>query len=398
VASSLPLPVAGVRLGTAGAAIKESGRDDVLVIDVTERAACSVVFTRNLFCAAPVIVARRHLGARRPRLLLCNSGNANAGTGVEGVNDALATCRALSRLAGCPAEAVLPFSTGVIGERLPLSAVLEAIPLAYARRSEAGWEAAARAIMTTDTRPKVHSARVPISGVGVTVTGIAKGAGMIHPNMATMLAFIATDAYIAPPALDRCLREAVERTFNRITVDGDTSTNDACVLIASGHVPLPGGGAEIPAELTEAVRSTCAALAEAIVRDGEGATKYISVEIEGGRTEAECLIIARAVAGSPLVKTACHACDPNWGRILAAVGRSAPEDLQIGAVSIHINGVPVVACGKRADSYTEAQGRLAMAPPDIALRIGLARGHARAVVSTCDLSAEYVRINAEYRS
>lgn len=394
--TSIPLPIAGVRLGTAGAGIKTPGRDDVLVIELAEEAACVAVFTQNRCCAAPIIVARRHLAAGRPRLLLCNSGNANAGTGAEGVMDALASCRALAELAGRPPEAVLPFSTGVIGERLPMPALLEAIPGAYARRGEAGWEAAARAIMTTDTRPKVYTARVPIAGVTVSVTGIAKGAGMIHPNMATMLAFIATDARIAGPALERCLREAVAMSFNRITVDGDTSTNDACVLIASGQVPLPVEG--VPAALGEAIGSACAALAEAIVRDGEGATKYIAIEVVGGRSEAECLAIARAVAGSPLVKTACHASDPNWGRILAAVGRSAPGDLEVGDLSIRINGVEVVSDGKRAGGYTEEQGCEAMAAPDLHIRIGLALGSARAEVYTCDLSAEYVRINAEYRS
>jgi glutamate N-acetyltransferase/amino-acid N-acetyltransferase len=332
---------------------------------------------------------------------LINSGNANAGTGARGREAALATCRRLAEAGNCAVEAVLPFSTGVIGEPLPVALIEGAIPKAMDALSKNGWPAAARAIMTTDTVPKGCSRVVQIGGCPVTITGIAKGAGMIHPDMATMLAFIATDAAVHPALLDCCLRHAVELTFNRITVDGDTSTNDACVLVATGKAAHPLieniRGAEYDA-FQAGVMEVCLHLAHAIVRDGEGATKFIGVKVAGGKTEEECLQAARAVALSPLVKTAFFASDPNWGRILAAVGRAGIADLAIPGVSIHLDEVCIVRDGARAQDYTEAQGRTVMARPDITVSIELGRGAARATVWTCDLSYDYVRINAEYRT
>jgi glutamate N-acetyltransferase/amino-acid N-acetyltransferase len=394
-----PLPVQGIRLGTAGAAIKREGRDDVLVIEAAEGAACAAVFTRNAFCAAPVVVAREHL-ASRPRWLLVNSGNANAGTGTKGLEDARATCRSLAELAGGKPEEVLPFSTGVIGEYLPVDKIAAALPAALRTLDEANWEKAARAIMTTDTRPKLASRRVELGGTAVAVTGIAKGAGMIHPDMATMLAFIATDARIDPASLQACLAEAVECSFNRITVDGDTSTNDACVLLASGaagHVELGRDDPAFPA-FAAAVREVCDELAEAIVRDGEGATKLIRIVVEEALDAREAHTVAKTVAHSPLVKTAFFASDPNWGRILAAVGRAGCEGLDIDRVSIWLGEVRIVENGGRAAAYTEAAGAAVMARDDILIRIALGRGTATQRVLTCDFSYDYVRINAEYRT
>jgi glutamate N-acetyltransferase/amino-acid N-acetyltransferase len=394
-------PVEGVRLGTVCAGIKRRDRDDVTILEICEGAHAAAVFTRNLFRAAPVEVAREHLRKTSPRFLLINSGNANAGTGTRGREDALATCVRLAEAGNCPVEAVLPFSTGVIGEPLPVALIEGAIPKAVDALSRNGWQAAAKAIMTTDTVPKGCTRVVQIGGCPVTITGIAKGAGMIHPDMATMLAFIATDAAVHPAVLDRCLHSAVEQTFNRITVDGDTSTNDACVLVATGKAAL------LPIEHTQGmeyealqagVMEVCLHLAHAIVRDGEGATKFIGIKVTGGRTEEECLQIARAVALSPLVKTAFFASDPNWGRILAAVGRAGVADLEIQGVTIHLDEICIVRDGARALDYTEAQGRMVMARPDITVSIDLGRGTAYATVWTCDFSYDYVRINAEYRT
>jgi glutamate N-acetyltransferase/amino-acid N-acetyltransferase len=332
---------------------------------------------------------------------LINSGNANAGTGQGGLENALATCQHLAEAAGCSADGILPFSTGVIGEPLPVSLIQAAIPKALDALSPDGWSAAARAIMTTDTVPKGYSQVIHLDGRPVVITGIAKGAGMIHPNMATMLAFIGTDAAVDPTVLGACLRHAAERTFNRITIDGDTSTNDACVLMATGRAGTPrivarqGPGYEV---FQAAVTEVCWHLAHAVVRDGEGATKFISVQVEGGRTEEECLQVARVVALSPLVKTAFFASDPNWGRILAAVGRAGLDDLVIEEVSIHLDEVCIVRGGARAEEYTEAEGRRVMARRDVAITIALGRGEAYATVWTCDFSYDYVRINAEYRT
>jgi glutamate N-acetyltransferase/amino-acid N-acetyltransferase len=391
--------VNGVRLGSACAGIKRNDRDDLVVIEAAEGSVCAAVFTRNALCAAPVIVARDHLG-HRPRWLLVNSGNANAGTGQRGLDDARRTCRALGRLTGSPAEQVLPFSTGVIGEYLPVEKVESALPEALSSLGETGWVRAARAIMTTDTRPKGASRTLDLGGVPVTVTGIAKGAGMIHPDMATMLAFIATDANVEQASLQACLSEAVDGSFNLITVDGDTSTNDACVLLATGAAGNPvlnRESADFPL-LSRAVREVCEALAEAIVRDGEGATKLMRIDVEEARNEAEARQVAKTIAHSPLVKTAFFASDPNWGRILAAIGRSGCADLDISRVSIWLGNEPIVENGGRAASYSEEAGRAVMSQNDILIRVALGRGSARQRVLTCDLSYDYVRINAEYRT
>ncbi len=395
-------PITGVRLASTCAGIQRHDRDDLVLIEIAAGGRCAAVFTRNAFCAAPVEVARRHLLGRTPsRYLLINSGNANAAMGELGLEDALSSCRRTGEIMGCAPEEVLPFSTGVIGKRLPVERIEQALPALRDALSDSGWEAAARAIMTTDTVPKACSVAVQAAGQAVHVTGIAKGAGMIHPDMATMLAFIATDAAIAAPLLKRCLSEAVTRSFNRISVDGDTSTNDACVLIATGHSRAPPmTGVESPgyAAVGEAIAAVCIHLAQAIVRDGEGATKFVSIEVSGGRNEAECLLVARTVAGSPLVKTALFASDPNWGRIAAAVGRAPIPDLEARTVSIAINECTVLEHGAPAAGYTEQQGREALAGREVAIRVALGRGEARSTVWTCDLSHDYVSINADYRS
>jgi len=395
------LPVAGIRLGVAQAGIKYAGRDDLLIMEAAPGSTAAAVFTRNAFCAAPVTLARLHLGHAEPRYLLVNSGNANAGNGLQGLADARRTCHALAERAGCAAEAVLPFSTGVIGMPLPVERMEKALPAALAGLSEDGWPPAARAIMTTDTLPKGLSLQRAIGGEGITVTGIAKGAGMIRPDMATMLAFLATDAKVSRPVLQRCLEDAVARSFNRITVDGDTSTNDACVLVATGQstvAALERPAGEAYAALSSAVSEVCTHLAQAVVRDAEGATKFITVTVEGGASEAECLAVAYSVAHSPLVKTAFFASDPNWGRILAAVGRAGLEGLDIGRIRIALGDVVIVDSGGRSGTYTEAQGRAVMGEAEIHIRISLGRGEASATVWTSDLSYEYVRINAEYRT
>lgn len=393
------LPVPGIRLGAAAAGIKRRDRDDLLVIEAVPGATCAAVFTRNAFCAAPVVIARQHL-ASSPRWLLINSGNANAGTGDQGLADALATCRMLADLAGGSAEAILPFSTGVIGEFLPVDKIAAALPQALAALDAAGWERAARAIMTTDTRPKLASRSCLIDGETITVTGIAKGAGMIEPNMATMLAFVATDARVGAVDLQVLLAQAADLSFNRITVDGDTSTNDACVLLASGVAsakPLT-PGTEAHDRFAAAVFEVCAELAEAIVRDGEGATKLIRIQVEQAANVEEARRVGKTIANSPLVKTAFFASDPNWGRILAAVGRAGCTDLDISRVSIWLGDVRIVAGGGRADGYAEAAGAEVMARDDILIRVTLGRGTAEATVLTCDFSYDYVRINAEYRT
>jgi glutamate N-acetyltransferase/amino-acid N-acetyltransferase len=346
-------------------------------------------------------VAGEHLAAASPRLLLINAGYANAGTGEQGLRDARHSCQALAELTGLTAAEVLPFSTGVIGERLPLDRLLGALPDALKSLSPGGWEAAARAIMTTDTRPKIRSVRTRLSGSSVTVTGMAKGAGMICPDMATMLAFVTTDARIDRRLLQACLDEAVAESFNAISVDGDTSTNDACVLSATGLAANPEicvSTDESYGRLREALVGVCAGLAEDIVRDGEGATRLLRIRVSGGRDRAECRTVAYTVAHSPLVKTALFAGDPNWGRFLAAVGRAGLAELDVGRVSIHLDDVCVVQAGCRAPGYREEDGQRAMAGADITLRIELGRGSADSTLLTCDLSHDYVTINAEYRT
>jgi len=396
-----PDPVAGVRLGSASLGVRSDPRDDLTIIELAVASRVAAVFTRNAFCAAPVVVAREHLGRQAPRYLLINAGNANAGTGRQGMADARRCCQAVAERRGCSADQVLPFSTGVIGESLPVARFPEAIEVALARLAEDGWVAAARAIMTTDTVPKAVSRQFDVEGRTVTVTGIVKGAGMMRPDMATMLAFIATDAHVSQALLDDCLGRAVQQSFNRITVDGDTSTNDACVLIASGVDGAPNiddPSSDGARALHRAVSEVCTWLAQAIVRDAEGATKFITITVREGRDEQECLQLAYQVAHSPLVMTAMYASDANWGRILAVVGRAGPVGLDIGAVSIHLGDVCIVAGGERAADYVEERGQAAMSAEEIRVDIGLGRGEAQATVWTSDLSPEYVTINAEYRT
>ncbi|MGR9052588.1 MAG: bifunctional glutamate N-acetyltransferase/amino-acid acetyltransferase ArgJ [Gammaproteobacteria bacterium] len=391
--------VEGVEWGTACAGIKQTQRDDLAILRAAENSTCAAVFTRNAFCAAPVHLARANL-ERAPRWFLINSGNANAGTGARGMQDAEATCAALAAMVEDDAQRVLPFSTGVIGEPLPTAKITAALPTAVGRLSENNWADAARAIMTTDTAPKGASVKVLVAGESVTVTGIAKGAGMIQPDMATLLAFIATDAHIERPLLQRCLDQAVAQSFNRITVDGDTSTNDACVLIASACSKAPkieqhDDGYRV---FAEAVTLVCKRLAEAIVRDGEGATKLMRIVVDGALNEEEAVRVGKTIAHSPLVKTAFFACDPNWGRILAAVGRAGVVGMDLDKVDIYLDGVCIVRNGARASDYTEEAGQRVMAAAEITINVALGRGDAVAEVLTCDLSYDYVKINAEYRT
>jgi glutamate N-acetyltransferase / amino-acid N-acetyltransferase len=393
--------VPGIRVGAVAAGIRKPDRLDLVLFETAPGSACAAVFTRNAFRAAPVIVARRHLDTTPPRYLLINSGNANAGTGDAGLRDAEACCALVAARGGSDSAAVLPFSTGVIGEPLPVARIEAAAGRLFESLDAGGWAQAARAIMTTDTVPKAVSRQVRVGDATVMLNGIAKGAGMIHPDMATMLAFLATDARVAPALLQRCLDDAVDDTFNCITVDGDTSTNDACVLLATGAAVMESIETESdprwPA-LRDAVREACAALAQMVIRDGEGATRFITVFVEGGRDRAECRAVAYAVALSPLVKTAFFAGDPNWGRILAAVGRAGVAELDVGAVAIWLDDVCIVRGGGRAAEYTEEQGREAMRRDEITIRIALGRGGAEARVWTTDLSYDYVKINAEYRT
>lgn len=390
--------VAGFRLATAATGIRYQGRDDLCLIELAPGTATAAVFTRNRFCAAPVVVARENL-ARDPALyLLINSGNANAGTGDEGLRGARETCRAVAAMAGCPMSQVLPFSTGVIGEDLPLLPFQRAMPDLVGSLTEDAWAAAARAIMTTDTRPKQCSCSLELAGGPVRITGICKGSGMIRPDMATMLAFVATDARMPQPQLQKMLETAVAPSFNSITVDGDTSTNDACVLMASGAsgVAVEPHSADA-ARLQAAIDAVCLYLAREIVRDGEGATRLVDVRVTGADCADDARAVAYTIAHSPLVKTALFAADPNWGRILAAVGRAGVEmDLQ--RVRIHLNDVCIVSNGGRDPGYREEQGRQVMEQPAYEIRVHLGMGESEACVVTCDLSYDYVKINAEYRS
>ena len=399
---SLPVlhPVSGVRLGSTAAGIRYPGRRDLVVMEFPEGSTCAGVFTKNAFCAAPVVLAKQHLHDCSPAYFLINSGNANAGMGDQGLGDARLCCQQLADHAGCAPARVLPFSTGVIGEPLPVAVIREGIPAAFSALDEDGWADAASAILTTDTVAKGASRLVDIEGHTVTVTGIAKGAGMIRPDMATMLAFIATDAAVDRPVLQDWLEQAVEGSFNRITVDGDTSTNDSCMLVATGMSHLPRISATSPAGtlLAETIVSVCEDLAQAIVRDGEGATRFVTVEIRGGRDREECLRVAYTIAHSPLVKTAIFAGDPNWGRILAAVGRAGVDGLLVDRVSVDLDEVCIVRNGGRAADYTEEAGQRVMSRDELTIRVDLGRGDAADRVWTCDLSHDYVRINAEYRT
>jgi glutamate N-acetyltransferase/amino-acid N-acetyltransferase len=401
------VPVAGVSLGITEANIKRPNRKDLLVMQLCDGARVAGVFTQNRFCAAPVIVAREHLtqaavtGSGGIRALLVNTGNANAGTGEQGMQDARTSCAALAGLLNCKASQILPFSTGVIMESLPVAKIAAGLPGAVANMRADNWFDAAQAIMTTDIVAKAISKQVTIDGTTITITGIAKGSGMIHPNMATMLGYIATDAAIAQPLLQAMVSEAANRSFNCITVDGDTSTNDALMLIATGKAALP----EVKAVDSHAARALQAAisevatyLAQAIVRDGEGATKFITVQVEGGKSEAECKQIGYAIAHSPLVKTAFFASDPNLGRILAAIGYAGVADLEVAALKLYLDEVLVAENGGRAASYREEDGQRVMQQSDIMIRVVLDRGTANATLWTCDFSYDYVKINASYRS
>ncbi len=393
--------IPGIRLSSAAAAIKYTDRDDMVIIELAQGATCAAVFTRNAFCAAPVQIAKQHLATASPRYLLINSGNANAGTGRQGLDDASACCRGVAAAAACETEQVLPFSTGVIGENLPVDRIREAIPRAMSGLSADAWEAASRAIMTTDTRPKLLSRHFEFEGVEVRLSGMAKGAGMIRPDMATMLAYLATDLSIPQPLLQACLNDAIKPSFNSITVDGDTSTNDACVLMASGASslgPVTGGDSELYKRFAREVTQLCVALAMEIVRDAEGATKLVEILVEQARDEAEAREVGYTIAHSPLVKTALFASDPNWGRILAAVGRAGVADLDIEKVEIWLDDVCIVHDGGRAPHYTEQAGASVVSQEAFCIRVKLGRGDALVQLVTCDLSYDYVRINAEYRT
>jgi glutamate N-acetyltransferase/amino-acid N-acetyltransferase len=397
--------VDGVTLGIAEAGIRKADRKDLLVMRLEDGARVAGVFTQNRFCAAPVVVAREHLARSAEgssiRALVVNTGNANAGTGDPGLADARATCDALAKLLGCTSSQVLPFSTGVIMEPLPVERLVAGLPRCVDRLDASRWAEAAEAIMTTDTVAKAASGRFKVGGSEITVTGIAKGSGMIRPNMATMLGFVATDARLSPELIQQAVAYAAERSFNCITVDGDTSTNDSFVLIATGRAEMREVSDARSAEYAafrDAVTDIAARLAQAIVRDGEGATKFITVRVEGGRDENECRRVAYAIAHSPLVKTAFFASDPNLGRILAAVGYAGVEDLDVSTVDLYLDDVLVAKGGGRDARYQESDGQRVMKQSEITVRVVLGRGTAAAHVWTCDLSHDYVSINADYRS
>ncbi len=394
------LPVAGIRLAAVAAGIRYQDRDDLVLMELADGSTTAAVFTQNTFCAAPVHIARQHLQKISPRYLLINSGNANAGTGEAGMTAGFETCRLLAAATGIAMNQVLPFSTGVIGEDLPTNPFAQAVPELLTSLKEDNWSLAAKAIMTTDTVPKLASREVTIDGQHIVVTGMCKGSGMIHPDMATMLAFVTTDAVVTTPYLQQVLEEAVKPSFNSITVDGDTSTNDACVLVASGAsgVDVAQGSNKLQAAFQQAVHDVCMELARAIVLDGEGATKLVEIVVEDAVTEEEAREVAFTVAHSPLVKTALFASDPNWGRILAAVGRAGVENLNIDGVRIFLDDVCIVSHGGRDPAYTEEAGQAVVEKPEFTIRISLGTGDADTRVLTCDLSFDYVKINAEYRT
>lgn len=396
-------PVAGVYLGTTAAKIKKNGTDDFLVIHFNEQAITAASFTQNAFCAAPVTLAKVNLQSCDYNVhgLVINSGNANAGTGKQGMMDAKETCQFVANELNCQANQVLPFSTGVIGENLPMDKVELAVPMAVANLSAISWKSASEAIMTTDLVAKTFSRVVDIDGHAVTITGISKGSGMIHPNMATMLGFVATDVKITQACLQSIMSKAVNQSFNRITVDGDTSTNDACTLTATQQAEMPtidSIDSKAYQQFAALVEECMADLAQKIIRDGEGATKFIAIKVEKASSVEEALQVANTVALSPLVKTAMFASDPNWGRILAAVGRAGVKSLDIEALKIYLGDVLLVEEGGRAGSYTEQAGQAVMNEQDITIKIILNRGKVNETVWTTDFSYDYVKINAEYRS
>ena len=397
--------VAGIEIGVAEAGIKKPNRKDLLVLKLAPTATVAGVFTLNRFCAAPVQISKANLaavtaGAAPIRALLVNTGNANAGTGESGLADAQASCAALAELLGCTPQQILPFSTGVILEPLPVQRLVAGLPQAVAALTSDNWFSAAEAIMTTDTQPKAGSRTLTIGGHTVTLTGISKGAGMIKPNMATMLGFLAFDATVAQPVLDQLVKQAADKSFNCITIDGDTSTNDSFMLVATGAGSLVIDSIDSPhyAELAAAVTELSTFLAQAIVRDGEGATKFMTVTVEDGRNVEECRKIAYSIAHSPLVKTAFFASDPNLGRILAAIGYAGVDDLDVGQLNLYLDDVWVAKNGGRNPDYQEQDGQRVMQQSEITIRVKLARGDATATLWTCDLSHDYVSINADYRS
>jgi len=396
------LPVKGINLGIAEAGIKKANRKDLLIMRLGEKARVAGVFTLNRFCAAPVVLCKSHLAAGQGiRALVVNTGNANAGTGEEGLNRARRTCAEVAKLLGCVEEQVLPFSTGVILEPLPVEKIIAGLPAAVADLKEGNWFDAAQAIMTTDIVSKAVSKQIRLGDATITITGIAKGSGMIHPNMATMLGYVATDVALSQPLLEALVRHAADRSFNCITVDGDTSTNDSFMLIATGEAGVPeitDAASAHYAALRDAVTEVSQMLAQAIVRDGEGATKFMTITVEGGATEAECRQVAYAIAHSPLVKTAFFASDPNLGRILAAIGYAGITDLDVDRLKLYLGDVLVAENGGRAASYQEQDGQRVMKESEITVRVLLGRGSAVATVWTCDFSYDYVKINAEYRS
>ncbi|RJG03705.1 bifunctional glutamate N-acetyltransferase/amino-acid acetyltransferase ArgJ [Noviherbaspirillum sedimenti] len=412
MAVNLPLPVpaslkpvAGIALGHAEAGVRKANRKDLLVMKLAPTATVAGVFTTNRFCAAPVQVCKAHLEALRIsespiRALVINTGNANAGTGEAGLVNANATCAALAELLGCEAAQILPFSTGVILEPLPVDRIKAGLPQAVGNLQEDNWYNAAESIMTTDTQPKAASRTVTINGVTITLTGISKGAGMIKPNMATMLGFMATDAKVAQPVLEHMVKEAADKSFNCITIDGDTSTNDSFMLVATGAAALEVSDIDSPeyAALLAAVTGLSQELSQMIVRDGEGATKFITITVEDGATVEECRKIAYSIGHSPLVKTAFFASDPNLGRILAAIGYAGVDDLDVSRLNLYLDDVWVAKNGGRNPDYREEDGQRVMKQSEITVRVKLARGEAAATIWTCDLSHDYVSINADYRS
>ena len=392
--------VSGVRLAAVASNIRYADRLDLVLIEIAQGAAVAGVFTQNAFCAAPVLLARKHLQATTSRYFLINTGNANAGTGAAGREDALRCCQTLAKLTVVQADSVLPFSTGVIGEPLPVAKIESGLPEVITKLSASNWLQAATGILTTDTRPKLASTRIELDGKSVTITGMAKGSGMIKPDMATMLAFVFTDAQIHRELLEQKLAEAVSHSFNRITVDGDTSTNDSCMLVATGHsqVQIGAGNKSLNEEFDRALGHIFQELATGLIRDAEGATKFITINVRQGASSEECLQVAYTVAESPLVKTAFFASDPNWGRILAAVGRSGLKDLALDDISIMLGDVALISDGELDPNYAEEKAQIEMDKQEITIEIKLARGHCSETVWTSDLSYDYVKINAEYRT
>jgi glutamate N-acetyltransferase/amino-acid N-acetyltransferase len=395
------LPIKGLKLAACSAGIYKKQRPDLALIACEQGTTVAAVFTRNIFCAAPVTVAKKHLDNDSPSFLLINAGNANAGLGKAGYDAAIETCNYLANLCGCKKEAILPFSTGVIGEPLPVDKICNAIPGLLEQLSEDNWLDVNRAILTTDTVTKTISRQVTIGNQQISFTGIAKGSGMIRPDMATMLAFIGTDASVNTDILNEILMHAVNRSFNRISVDGDTSTNDACILMATGKSGIPvidSLNSDTAVEFREAITDICVYLAQAIVRDGEGATKFVTLDIRNGFDTEECLKVAAAIAHSPLVKTALFASDPNWGRILAAIGRAGLENPDISKIAIYIDNVCIIEHGELSPDYTESEGKAIFQKEEITITVDLNCGTESQQFWTCDFSYDYIRINAEYRT